>query len=61
MYTPADDLSRLKWSGKKKVVTLEVVKECRGGTYISIDDLAPCGDDSVEFLVNEDYSITQGI
>ena len=25
--------------------------DSRGGTYITIDDLAPCGDESVEFLV----------
>ena len=36
------------------MVILEVVKECRGGTYITIDDLAPCGDESVEFLVNDE-------
>ena len=29
VYTPADDLSRLKWSGEVKVVILEVAKECR--------------------------------
>ena len=54
VYTPADDFSRLKWSGEVKVVILEVVKECRGGTYITIDDLAPCGEESVEFLVNDE-------
>ena len=40
VYAPADDLSRLKWSGEVKVVILEVAKECRGGTYITVDDLA---------------------
>ena len=39
-YTSADDLSRLKWSGEVKVVIMEVAKECRGGTYKTIDDLA---------------------
>ena len=29
-------------------------KERRGGTYITIDDLAPCGDESVEILVNDE-------
>ena len=47
-------MSRLKWSGEVKVVILEVVNECRGGTYITIDDLAPWGDESVEFLVNDE-------
>ena len=54
VYTPADDLSRLKWSGEVKVVILEVAKECRGSTYITIDDLAPCGEESVGFLVNDE-------
>ena len=54
VYTPADDLSRLKWPGEVKMVILEVVKECRGGTYITIDDLAPCGEESVEFLGNDE-------
>ena len=36
------------------MVILEVAKEYRGGTYITIDDLAPCGEESVEFLVNDD-------
>ena len=53
VYAPAEDLSRLKWSGEVKVVILEVAKEGRGGTYITIDDLAPCGEESVEFLVND--------
>ena len=54
MYTPADDLSRLKWPGEVKVVILKVVKKCRGGSYITIDVLAPCGDETVEFLVNDE-------
>ena len=54
VYTPADDLSRLKWSGEVKVVILEVAKECRGGMYITVDDLAPHGEESVEFLVNDE-------
>ena len=54
VYTPADDLSRLKWSGEVKIVILEVEKECRGGTYITVDDLAPHGEESVEFLVNDE-------
>ena len=43
VYAPADDLSRLKWSGEVKVVILEVAKECSGGTYITVGDLAPHG------------------
>ena len=36
------------------VILEEVAKECREGTYITIDDLAPCGEESVEFLVNDE-------
>ena len=43
VYAPADDLSRLKGSGEVKVVILEVAKECRGGTYITVDDLGGVG------------------
>ena len=54
VYAPTNDLSRLKWSGEVKVVMLEVAKECRGGSYITIEDLAPHGEESVEFLVNDE-------
>ena len=54
VYTPTDDLSRLKWSGELKVVMLEVAKECRGDSYITIEDLAPHGEEAVEFLVNDE-------
>ena len=37
-----------------KVVILEVAKECRGGTYVTVDDLAPHGEESVEYLVNDE-------
>ena len=37
-----------------KVVMLEVAKECRGGSYITIEDLAPHGEESVEFQVNDE-------
>ena len=54
VYSPTDDLSRLKWSGEVKVVMMEVAKESRGGSYITIEDLAPHGEESVEFLVNDE-------
>ena len=54
VYTPTDDLSRLKWSGEVKIVMVEMAKESRGGSYITIEDLAPHGEESVEFLVNDD-------
>ena len=52
VYSPTDDLSRLKWSGEVKVVMMEVAKESRGGSYITIEDLAPHGEELVEFLVD---------
>ena len=52
VYFPTDDLSRLKWSGEAKVVMLEVARESRGGSYITIEDLAPHGEELVEFLVD---------
>ena len=54
VYTPTDDLLRLKWSEERKVVILEVAKESRGGSYITIEDLAPHGEESVGFLVNDE-------
>ena len=60
VYAPADDRSRLKWSGEVKVVILEVAKECRGGTYITVDDLAPHGEESVKFLVDEELFYNAG-
>ena len=55
VYTLADDWSRLKWPGEVKVVLLMVPKELRGGTYMTVDELAPHGDESVEFLVNDEF------
>ena len=55
VYTPADNWSRLKWPGEVKVILLEMTKECRGGTYMTIDELAPYADESVEFLVNDEF------
>ena len=54
VYTSADDLSRLKWPGEVKVALLGVPKERRRGTGITVDGLAPHGDESVEFLVNDE-------
>ena len=54
MYTPADDWFRLRWPKGMKVVLREVPKELRGGTYITVDELAPHGDESAGFLVNDE-------
>ena len=47
-------LPQMTYQGEVKVVMLEVAKECRGGSYITIEDLAPHGEESVEFLVNDE-------
>ena len=54
VYTPADDFSRFKWLGEVSVVFLEVPKELRGGTDMTVDKLAPHCDESAEFLVNDE-------
>ena len=33
---------------------MEIAKECRGGTYIMVDDLAQHGEESAEILVNDE-------
>ena len=44
-----------------KVVLLEVPKEVRGGTYTTVDELAPYGDESVEFLMNDELFYHAGL
>ena len=36
------------------MILLEVAKECGGGTYMTMDELAPYGDESVKFLVKDE-------
>ena len=36
------------------MILLEVAEECRGSTYMTVDELAPYGDESVDFLVNDE-------
>ena len=36
------------------MILLEVANECRGVKYMTVDELAPYGDESVEFLVNDE-------
>ena len=43
------------------MVLLEVPKEFRGGTYMTIDELAPHGDEPVEFLVNDELLYHAGL
>ena len=54
VYIPADDWSQLKWPEEVKVILLEVARECRGGIYMTVDELASHSDDSVEFLENDE-------
>ena len=43
------------------MILLEAAKECRGGTYMTVDELAPYGDESVEFLVNDELFYRAGV
>ena len=43
-----------------EVIVLEVAIESRGGMYMTIDELAPHGDESVEFLVNDEVFYHEG-
>ena len=47
VYAPTDDLSRLRWSGEVKVVM-------QRRSYITIEDLAPHGEEYEEFLVKDE-------
>ena len=60
VYTSADNWSRLKWPGEVKVILLEVARECRIGVYMTVDELAPHSDASVEFLVNDELLYQAG-
>ena len=53
MYAPADDKSRLKWLRWETVVMMEVVRESRGGIYLTVDELAPYGEGPVEIVIYE--------
>ena len=54
MYSSADDWSRLKWPAEEKIIMLELARETRGGIYMTFDELAPHGDESLIFLVNDE-------
>ena len=53
VYTPADDKSRLKCPRRETVVMMEVSKETRGGIYLTIEEVAPHGEEPVEIVMND--------
>ena len=53
MYAPADDKSRLKWPRRETVAMIEVSKETREGIYLTIEEVAPHGEEPVEIFINE--------
>ena len=53
VYAPADDKSRLKWPRRETVVMMEVSRESRGGIYLTIDEMAPHGEELVEIVIND--------
>ena len=53
VYTPADDMSRLKWLRRETMVMMEVSKETRGGIYPTIEEVKPHGEEPVEIVMND--------
>ena len=53
VYTPADDKSRLKWPRRGTVVMIEVSKETRGGIFLTIEEMAPHGEEPMEIVIND--------
>ena len=60
MYTPADDKSRLKWPKTETVVMMEVSKETRGGIYLTVEQVAPHGEEPVEIVMNDQVFLSCG-
>ena len=58
--TTADDWSRRKGPGEVKLILLDVSRECRGGIYMTVDELTPHVQESVEFLVNDELIYQAG-
>ena len=44
-----------------KVIPLEVASEFKGGINMTVDELTPHGNESKEFLVNDELFYEQGI
>ena len=42
------------WLRRETMVMMELGKELRGGIYLTIDEVAPHGEEPVEFLVNDE-------
>ena len=49
VYTPADD----KRPRRETAVMMEVSKETRGGIYLTIEEVAPHGEEFVEIVMND--------
>ena len=50
MYTPAD-MSRLKWPRRETVTMMDASKETRGGIFLTIEEVAPHGEEPVEIVM----------
>ena len=53
VYSPADDMSWLKWPRRDTAVMMEVSKETRGGIYLTIEEVAPHGEEPSEIVMND--------
>ena len=54
LYSPAHGQSRLRWLRRKSVVILELEKKSRGGINLTVDEVAPHGEEPIEILVNDE-------
>ena len=60
VYTPARDNSSLKWPIRETEVILEIAKESRGGVYLTIEKVAPHGEEPVEVVINDQLFFQAG-
>ena len=51
--SPSDDKSRLNWPRRETIVILEVAKKSRGGVYLTIEEVTPHGEETVEVVKSD--------
>ena len=61
VYTPADDKSRLKWPRRETVVMRKVARESRGGIYLTIEEMAPHGEEPGEIVISDQVFYQAGV
>ena len=53
VYSPADDQSKLTWPRRETVVMLELAKESKRGIYLTMEEVAPPGEEPVEIVIKD--------